>query len=134
MTEDLHAGKIRFAESLGWTHVDRVYGTGFKDETGTMKTWHDLAQAALDRCAGSGVAQRAPWQPIETAPKDGTTILAFSPTAKGHRRIQTTWWRRPEDQCGYTGWGEFNTSYWPPTLWMAIPDPAVTSTECGEGK
>jgi hypothetical protein len=62
------------------------------------------------------------WRDIKTAPKDGTMILAFSPEAKGHQRIQVTWWRRPEDNSGYVGWGEFNEMYWPPTHWMPLPE------------
>ena len=62
------------------------------------------------------------WQPIATAPKDGTDILAYSPKAP-NPKTRTTWWRRAEDGKGFIGWGEFNESYWPATHWMPLPAP-----------
>lgn len=46
------------------------------------------------------------WQPIETAPKDGTPVLLYR--ADRYRRfghVQASYWRRPEDDQGYVGWG-----------------------------
>lgn len=63
----------------------------------------------------------SPWQPIATAPKDGTRILAFGIRDSGPI-YEVTWWRRAEDSKGYIGWGEFNMQYWPPTHWMPLPD------------
>ncbi len=64
------------------------------------------------------------WRPIDTAPKDGTKILAYCPKhPDGYRVIRVTWWRRPEDGHGFIGWGEFNMQYWPPTHWMPLPKP-----------
>ena len=62
------------------------------------------------------------WRPIETAPKDGTLILAY---ARRERKphIRVTWWRTAKDGAGYIGWGEFNERYWPPTHWQPLPDP-----------
>jgi hypothetical protein len=64
------------------------------------------------------------WQPIETAPKDGTKIICYSPEAPGGK-IRVTWYRNPSDHAGYLGWGEFNMVYWPPTHWMPLPEPPV---------
>jgi len=63
------------------------------------------------------------WQPIETAPKDGTQILAFA--AGMHGRV---------DFYGVAQWAEsqaaFNSVagwFWPfairPTHWMSLPEP-----------
>ena len=62
------------------------------------------------------------WQPIETAPRDGTPILAFR-ADKLHRfgHMQVTYWRVEEDGKGYVGWGEFNMTHWPPTHWLPLP-------------
>ena len=63
--------------------------------------------------------RKAPeWMPIETAPKDGTTILAYSPEAD---LIRTTRWRNRKDH-GYDGWGEFNSVSWPAECWMPLPE------------
>jgi hypothetical protein len=63
------------------------------------------------------------WQPMETAPKDGTRILAWSPAAArhGHFGMKVARWRTAQDDAGYIGWGEFNTEFWPPTHWMPLP-------------
>jgi hypothetical protein len=63
------------------------------------------------------------WLSIETAPKDGTMILAYSAKAPGKRKMRITWWRKPEDRLDYVGWGEFNEQHWPPTHWQPLPSP-----------
>ncbi len=62
------------------------------------------------------------WQPIDTAPKDGTLILAYA-RRKGKPYFRVTWWRQESDRVGYVGWGEFNDTYWPATHWMPISEP-----------
>jgi len=61
------------------------------------------------------------WKTMESAPKDGTAILACAANGP-HSIIRITWWRRREDRAGYIGWGEFNKDYWPPTHWMPLPE------------
>lgn len=74
------------------------------------------------------------WQPIETAPKDGESILAicataYSPVAGG------TWWNegwthysRPDEKW-HGGVGR-----WFPTHWMPLPQaPAIPASEGGRG-
>ena len=68
------------------------------------------------------------WQPIETAPKDGVTILTQ------HRDdlfpqcafcIDGEWLRQtegPEDVVGL-GSGKWEPLYRPPTHWMPLPEP-----------
>lgn len=67
------------------------------------------------------------WQPIKTAPKDGTKILVGrftgDPKADHEGLISVDWYRRPEDNKGYIGFGNFNDRYWPPTHWMHLPEP-----------
>ena len=41
--------------------------------------------------------------------------------------MRVTWWRLTEDRQGYTGWGEFNPEFWPPTHWMPLPEPPTQS-------
>lgn len=57
------------------------------------------------------------WLPIETAPKDGTAIIAG---AYGHRPVMVSWreqWRYPFTMRRLT---------YPPTHWMPIPPPPMS--------
>ena len=78
----------------------------------------------LDAAPGNG------WQPIETAPKDGTLIILYKPDGDGDDRSRTVDVGR---------WGEVWTTYrgmwrmqacdgWvTPTHWMPLPKPPVES-------
>ena len=65
------------------------------------------------------------WQPIETAPKDGTHIIAFRPGNTPH--IEGMYWAVYEDTDRAGAW------HWsydgdaprenPPTHWMPLPEP-----------
>lgn len=69
------------------------------------------------------------WQPIETAPKDGTQILACG-FRDGVPIIRTTRWRTLDG--GLECWGEFNTYYWPATHWMPLPKPPAIRKEAAD--
>lgn len=65
------------------------------------------------------------WQPIETAPKDGTWVLGWKPSRYVENCIETYQWR-------YPGFGEppfwvnaADSNDWSsqPTHWMPLPDP-----------
>lgn len=69
------------------------------------------------------------WRTMESAPRDGTEILACCPMPRHlkNRRgrkwyYAVTWWRRKEDKAGYIGWGEFNEHSWPPTHWCPLDE------------
>ena len=52
------------------------------------------------------------WQPIETAPKDGTPILtAYYDDGKNYR-VAPSWWNK-HLPCWY-GYGRIQPSYWMP--------------------
>ena len=69
------------------------------------------------------------WQPIETAPKDGATILLYFP--KGYwaddRDIAIGFWSDGDwysgeaDSTPMTGFGSF------PSHWMPLPEPPTQS-------
>jgi hypothetical protein len=72
------------------------------------------------------------WQPIETAPKDGTRILAYWPDIYGHSNsCQVETWFGPrgvgyeDDLCWQSPfeWGGWGSD---PTHWMPLPPPPVT--------
>lgn len=66
----------------------------------------------------------ADWQPIETAPKDGTEILLFELQCYDEPYIATGIWHRWD---GGERWlpavyGGARTDYFDPTHWMPLPD------------
>ena len=74
------------------------------------------------------------WQPIETAPMDGSMVLLYGPKQmipnvgiKEKYLIITDRFSHPDNKNGsyrgYIGWGKFNEGYWPATHWMPLPQP-----------
>lgn len=64
------------------------------------------------------------WQPIETAPKDGTAILTYSKGCVENEAIIVMWWTSDKaERCGF-GWEAYEVSHMlAPDLWMPIPIP-----------
>lgn len=62
------------------------------------------------------------WQPIETAPHDGTPVLVFSP---GNVQWVGTWMPRTWQDDGAGDWEGYygGTSPRDPTHWMPLPEP-----------
>ena len=72
------------------------------------------------------------WQPIETAPKDGTTILLYFPNGywADYRNVAIGFWGGWSDDASDAGWygDESNSNTMTdfgsfPTHWMKLPDP-----------
>ena len=70
-----------------------------------------------------GEDEMSEWQPIETAPKDGTEVLVWSE----HGGVESAYW---EAGCyGHSGWTiyqirtEIAEPDFPPTHWMPLPEP-----------
>jgi hypothetical protein len=65
-------------------------------------------------------AKAAEWLPIETAPKDGTTVIAYRPTTPPH--IEGMHWCEGSWYWSFDGDGpgEFSVE---PTHWMPLPQP-----------
>ena len=58
------------------------------------------------------------WQPIETAPRDGTAVLAWNPMIG----IYKTWF--DSDDWVMNGWGDKPGVWYPaPYKWMPLPPP-----------
>lgn len=77
------------------------------------------------------------WQPIETAPKDGTEVLAC---AKGYKEISIVawvggsrpyWQGRCDGQASIEREGDLYTDYHKPfvTHWMHLPPPPETAVD-----
>jgi hypothetical protein len=74
------------------------------------------------------------WQPIETAPKDGTRILGWSSDAR--RVLPIRWQGPPKTPADWpSGWRDDTLFLYSKdvTHWMPLP-PAPSSTQQGEGK
>lgn len=87
------------------------------------------------------------WQPIETAPKDGTRILTFAPTRyEKQQTIAVVWWGEfwHEDyepagnglfmqtrQLLRAEWEGGPWSPWRPTHWMPLPAPPKEQADNG---
>ena len=67
------------------------------------------------------------WQPIETAPRDGTPILGYSRRLPPKARIGTIMWVEPHWQVGGSEWAGGALAMWmsDPTHWMPLPEPPV---------
>jgi hypothetical protein len=60
------------------------------------------------------------WQPISTAPMDGTRVLTFR--ADFRESMGVAWFNATG--CGEPCWVPVNGSSWPePTHWMPLPKP-----------
>ncbi len=60
------------------------------------------------------------WQPIETAPRDGTEIIAASIyTVRGRPRV----WNVYLTCCDAAGWVTTRGGKAAPTHWMPLPEP-----------
>lgn len=72
----------------------------------------------------------AEWQPIETAPKDGSHILVSCQYEGGERRSYVVVWVKPFKGDGY--WGdtdEFDPMWHQrPSHWMPLPEPPLSLT------
>lgn len=89
---------------------------------GCENNFHYLAEAALKAIEDAGYSIEQGWQPIETAPKDGTLILALGPITSA-----TVMWE-PAHQCWASAdnwpWEDFE-----PTHWRPLPEPPASTTE-----
>jgi hypothetical protein len=96
--------------------------------------WRDLATRILSvpgEGHGTGVVG---WQPIETAPRDGTRVDLW--TNYGERVADAKW-----DKDGWREWslGGFDSMEWvrldgTPTHWMPLPPPPAASVSMGTSR
>lgn len=95
----------------------------------TMRRFAALAATLGEAPVAQAAQPVAQWQPIETAPKDGTSILVFPPTwvnkpcsiakwdTDQYAKKPRPYWRRDDDQ-GQVSYSR-NT---PPTHWLPLPE------------
>lgn len=92
-----------------------------------------FSERLLKERASSAPAAGEGWQPIETAPKDGTPIMAYQPGGTYGNGIAFP------ASVGMAHWCEadaLNPAHWEgpynprdyPTHWMPLPDPPLSAT------
>ena len=70
------------------------------------------------------------WQPIETAPTDGTRILVWEGF---YECVELVWWRwKQTGEEAYGTWTTNGISGYNPTHWMPLPDPPLDAEEKGK--
>lgn len=95
---------------------------------GWLFTPDDLARFRA-ACRAEALEEAAQWQPIETAPNDGTEFLAY------RRGKVATAYRVPRDDCEMWVFGGSSAAveHFPsikPTHWMPLPQPpAIRETK-----
>jgi hypothetical protein len=65
------------------------------------------------------------WQPIETAPRDGTNMDVWCPedTEEGGYRVADAYWSTPLQKWQKVGAANGVTWAHEPTRWMPLPEP-----------
>jgi hypothetical protein len=77
------------------------------------------------------MTDKAAWQDISTAPKDGTWILVYVPAGRWLNGLEYEWkialsyWRQP-DGMNQAAWADGPCSC-QPTHWMELPAPPLHS-------
>ena len=93
---------------------------GYRDEQSARNAWNTRASQAATKPAGGE------WLPIESAPRDGTEILAYWSLGHGSHgctKFLKGEWVNPED-C--------DDEYCAPDFWQPLPAPPLTRKENGE--
>ena len=72
------------------------------------------------------------WQPIETAPKDGTRIWVAYHSAYGSAAVQVVSWS-PRSLNGQNNWDYINSHDGDPKWWMPYVEPEPPPVETMEG-
>ena len=114
----------------------------------------DLRRSILTSAPASPAPASNGWQPIETAPRDGSAILIYQPgsgaRSRGHRECHMPEGALLEGECSYQyddprlqwyddrryaigywrpwgGWGNRNSAKVEPTHWQPLPEPPQVS-------
>ena len=100
------------------------------------RRWAEVSQSNYQRAksAEAKLAQAQTWQPIETAPKDGTTFFAYWPDhlGNGSECVVTTWfgpWATGSSELVFQTAFEWADESNNPTHWMPHLAPPAPPTQ-----
>ncbi len=135
--------RYKLVDQEGWGFVrlkaESQAGAVFTGTTDECQAWLD--EQAAKAC------HEARWQPIETAPKDGTEFLSFGAVGSDNRSYPTKWCapgpystengknaqgeRRYQYPDGFY-WAGYDGFVGPvePTDWMPLPEPPTIRAVC----
>ena len=118
--------RLELTKNLKWNGLLGVWLIKHHELIGLIERAADALQAL----------ERVTWQPIETAPKDGTQVMLTNGISVAHgnwlhaepfiREIRDLEGRYidQDESDGYDGWIDFIGGMMPePTLWMPLPTP-----------
>jgi hypothetical protein len=91
----------------------------------SLEPTHDAEHLAKFEVSDHSEMAVAGWQPIDTAPKDGTEILGYWHKPISYWRTEFIAWQRRHfwDKPGTEGWFDRNDEPFPATHWMPLPPP-----------
>ena len=101
----------------------RIKGGTVTNVNGSSFCWHpDCIRANFDEFKSGARATPSNWQPIETAPRDGTFVLTAS---LGWPVWLASWKSIRAGKREFVGWTrlERDGGDWQPTHWMPLPEP-----------
>lgn len=90
------------------------------------------ALPSKDEAIAGWNARASQWRDIETAPKDGTHIMACrGPFTSNWTFAQAPayvchWWNNPGEEGWYLSSGDSGQISWHPTHWQPLPQPPVS--------
>jgi hypothetical protein len=74
------------------------------------------------------------WRPIETAPKDETTVLLHCPQSWDTEGLRVGWWHDGHWYDDESASHPLTDLYGEPTHWMPAPPPPKTSDKEGDAR
>jgi hypothetical protein len=134
MTDEETARMADLTRKLADTAID--YKKRCEELEKACAEWAEVSQSNYQRAksAEAKLAQAQTWQPIETAPKDGTTFFAYWPDHLGNGSdcVVTTWfgpWATGISELVFQTafeWGDESSN---PTHWMPHAAPPAPPTQ-----